>query len=458
MAVAHASLYRFRCCGWQRHKARGASLPESWYPTMSNTRRKLSSVLLAIGAVVAGSGLSASAAPSNATGQYAPTFYFGLSQAYATSTNLAAPVVNLGDSAGVVTFCVEPATMLNLDTAYDLTAVSAADYNAVAKSNADGLKRAQYLLRNVTYYGTNDTIYGANTSGTFAGGPVVLPALGTLGDKANTSSVIGTAITTGIDVVTNGKMLYSDKDIFAIDMEYAAFQAAIRKLLDPTTDFNSIDAKNASATTSVKTRAQALYDAAMAYDLTKAPAAGPNGVEISVASTTSETSSVITASFTGLFPDGSTAALTSGVVTLSSTDPTVDLDSATAGVQSSIQAAVSAAGKLIDAKGATGVTIPRPSADAAVKVTLEQAIAPGTVLKTLATGSTTPAQQLATAQWAKVSNSVAVKAAVTATATTAPGTTSPTKLPMSGPVTSLPLLLAGSLLGAFGLWVRRRPA
>jgi hypothetical protein len=55
-------------------------------------------------------------------------------------------------------------------------------------------------------------------------------------------------------------------------------------------------------------------------------------------------------------------------------------------------------------------------------------------------------------------NSMAVLTVTSAVTPAAPSTTAkPTKLPMSGPVTSLPLLLGGAFLGAAGLWLRRRP-
>lgn len=429
---------------------------------MKTLKSKLALGAITVGAVLFSSGLAAFASPTGATGKTTANNYYGLLKAYSGDVNLLSPEVALADSKAIQAFCIEPNATLVITDSYDVTAVGDTDLNATAKASGDGFKRARFLLNHVTWYAKP---FGDKVGTTYSGTDVTQTYEGTRTDHTSKTGVIGTPITTGVNKTPADNHLdvpapgATDPDIFPVDMEYAAFQAAIRKLIDPATDLDAgIVYTDATAKSLVSTRAKELVSLANAANLADIPAAGPYGVEINPKAVTSDSGTTITASFSGLASaDGAVSNIDSGDVTITTTDTTLDLDPKTDGIQASVAAKV-ASGKLVDASGAVGVTIAKPAADAEIVITLAKAIAPGTILKTTQTGTTTAAQQLGTADWASVAAKVTATSAVTPDAGSAPSTTAPTKLPMSGPVTSLPLLIGGAFIGALGLWLRRRPA
>jgi hypothetical protein len=136
----------------------------------------------------------------------------------------------------------------------------------------------------------------------------------------------------------------------------------------------------------------------------------------------------------------------------------MDLDLVTSGIQNSINAAINASGALVDSAGKVGVEVGRPSADAVLSVKLSKAIAPGTLVTPVDPSSAaTKVQTLITTNWAAAKADVSISSKPSVGAVT-PTPAAPTKLPHSGPVTSLPLLVMGTLLGAAGIVVRRRQA
>jgi hypothetical protein len=410
---------------------------------MNSRSKKLSTALVFAGVLLSAAGASAAVTPpSAATGKFSTTAcatdasgfcgpYAGVTKATPTNEDFVSPALQIGTSNSVFAFCVEPNAVFNTHspTGYDLVAAATAGANDVLK--AGGLTQAKsvwYLLEHLTYYGDAATAFSAS-------GNVVK---GTVTKKSDPTDVVGTPITT----VPAGT--------FAIDVEYAAFQAAIKKLIKA----DSIDLATITDTT-LRTRAQELYTAAAGKAPSAGFGAGPFGVEINANSTTAETTATLNATFDALMADGTTSVVKSQDVTITSSDATLDLDPTTPTLDTTLAAKVDAEGKLTDATGKVGVTIAKPAADATITIALANAIAPGTLINTTEITTGVKGQQLVTTDWAGVSKTVTVTSAVT---TAAPTTTAkPTKLPMSGPVTSLPLLLGGALLGAAGLWLRRRP-
>jgi hypothetical protein len=426
----------YRSCGLGRL--------EGWNTTIMNSRsKKLSTALVFAGVLLSAAGASAATTPpSPATGKFTTQActtdssgfcgaYAGKVDANSALDDFISPILQVGTSSNMFTFCVEPNAVFNTHSAtgYDLVASATSGANDVLK--AGGLAEAKsvwYLLEHLTYYGDATAAFAT-------GGNVVK---GTMSKKADPTDVIGTPIST----VPTGQ--------FAIDNEYAAFQLAIKKHIKS----DSIDFATITDAT-IKARAQELYDAAVG----KAPSAGFGsgaiGVEINATSATAETSATLNATFDALMADGSTSVVKSQDVTITSSDATLDLDPTTPALDASLVAKVDAEGKLTDATGKVGVTIAKPAADATITITLANAIAPGTLMNTTEITSGVKGQQLVTTDWAGVAKTLTVTSAVTPAA---PSTTAkPTKLPMSGPVTSLPLLLGGAFLGAAGLWLRRRP-
>ena len=410
---------------------------------MISRSKKLSTALVFAGVLLCTAGASAApTAPTAATGKFTTTActtdasgfcgpYAGTTKATSTNEDFISPILQIGTSNTVFTFCVEPNALFNTHspTGYNLVATATSGANDVLKAGGlPGARAAWYLLEHLTYYGDATAAFAA-------GGNVVK---GTVSKKTDPTDVIGTPITT----VPPGQ--------FAIDTEYAAFQAAIKKHIKS----DSIDFATITDAT-LKARAQALYDAAVGKSPSAGFGAGAIGVEINATSATAETSATLNATFDALMADGSTSVVKSQDVIITSSDATLDLDPTTTALDTSLVAKVDAEGKLTDATGKVGVTIAKPAADATITFSLANAIAPGTLMNTTEITTGVKGQQLVTTDWAGVKKTLTVTSAVTPAA---PSTTAkPTKLPMSGPVTSLPLLLGGAFLGAAGLWLRRRP-
>jgi hypothetical protein len=426
----------YRLCGLGRL--------EGWNTLIMNSRfTKLSTALVFAGVVLGAAGVSAATTPPTAAaGKFSTTActtdasgfcgpYAGMTKVNPANEDLVSPALQLGTSNSVFSFCVEPNAVFNTHSqkGYDLVTTATAGANDILKAGGmTAARSAWYLLENLTYYGDAATAFST------AGNTVK----GTVTKKADPTAVIGTPITT----VPAGQ--------FAIDVEYAAFQAAIKKHIKS----DSIDFATITDAT-LKARAQALYDAAVGKSPSAGFGAGPIGVEINATSATAETSATLNATFDALMADGSTSVVKNQDVTITSSDATLDLDPTTPTLDASLVAKVDAEGKLTDATGKVGVTIAKPAADATITFSLAKAVAPGTLVNTTEITTGVKGQQLVTTDWAGVSKTLTVTSAVTPSA---PATTAkPTKLPMSGPVTSLPLLLGGAFLGAAGLWLRRRP-
>lgn len=441
--------------------------------------------MIAAGVALAATGAAASAtaAPVAATGAYTLNGGFGVwagvVKGYSPTVNLTAPLVDLADTKGIFVFCVDPGTDFNLDKAYNLTttsnaALAAANPTAPVNNAANvyGYMLARYLLAHVTYYGPITTAMPSAAPAWNA--PLTTPALGSILSPSDPTKVLGTPITAGVDSNSDGAVNPATAgDFYPVDLEYASFQAAIRKLIDNTTDLTTI------ANTQVKTRATELYSLAVGADgtvntaddkpqqteaMTLMPAKAPYAVEILpvVANGSTNKTAKVTATFSGASGvDGKVSPIVSLPVVLSTTDLTMDMDPTTPAIDPTVNAAIDASGALVNAAGAVGVEVGRPTADAVLSVKLAKAIAPGTLISPVDPASpATKAQTLITSNWAaaKADVSVSSKASVGATTPATPTTAAPTKLPHSGPVTSLPLLLMGTLLGAAGLIVRRRQA
>ncbi len=449
---------------------------------MKNRRTRISSLMIAAGVALAATGAasSATAAPVAATGAYTLNNGFGVwagvVKGFSPTVNLTSPLVDIADTKGIFVFCVDPGTDFNLDKAYNLTTTS---NSALAASNPTapvnnptnvyGYMLARYLLAHVTYYGPLATAMPSAAPAWNA--PLTTPALGSILSPSDPTKVLGTAITAGVDSNADGAVNPATVgDFYPVDLEYAAFQAAIRKLIDNTTDLTTI------ANTQVKTRATALYSLAVGADgivntaddkaqqteaMTLMPAKAPYAVEILPVAANGSTNQTakVTASFKGASGvDGAVTPIVSLPVVLSTTDLTMDMDLATAGIQTTVNAAIDASGALVDSAGKVGVEVGRPTADAVLSVKLAKAIAPGTLVTPVdPTSPSTKIQTVITSNWAAAKADVSISSKPSVGAVT-PTTAAPTKLPNSGPVTSLPLLLMGTLLGAAGLIVRRRQA
>ena len=132
-----------------------------------------------------------------------------------------------------------------------------------------------------------------------------------------------------------------------------------------------------------------------------------------------------------------------------------DLDAATPGVQTSVTA------QQTNAQGVATFTVAKAAASTPVTVVLDKAIAPGTLVTTVDAAGVENAtvQKLVTASWArKVASATVPSLTGAATPTSGPATTTPsTNMPYTGPITTLPMLILAALLGAVGIFVRRRP-
>lgn len=466
------------------------------------SRKRLGSALAASGAAVLAVStvgfLPASAAPTAATGSFdqASSAVVGVTSSD-QSVFFAGYGISLGATRAVsgelFAFCIQPSTDFDIGTTHSLIAAAQSAKNAtvgaIAPKDYDAIR---YLLEHVTYYAPDAAAVAAGYPD-FTDTP-----LGTSMDKNDPAGIIGTATSADLDIDGDGTAgeyegdgnsssdtpnvedvdgdgRFDENEPRAIDVEYAAFAAAVRKLIDPTTDFTT------TGPTEIQDRAQALYDAATldadsdgTYDNAPTLTAAPYAAEISATLNESPTADTASLAITvsGLSgADGSTVALANREVTITTEAADVDVDPAVEGVQNTVTLSTNEAGDVVDSAGAVAHIVGRGAAEATLTVRVEQGIAPGTIINTVDAAGAVDAtvQQLITAGWAAVETTVSLPAAgteITTTTTTAPATTDVppatttpgTELPFSGPETTLPLLFLGAGVGAVGLWLRRRTA
>lgn len=329
-------------------------------------------------------------------------------------------------------FCLEPFVDFNINADATVTALKI----DAAKAPAS----VRFLMSKVPVYGSADSAT--------PGKPI-----GLLADR--TSQVyVGTPFSTPL--TAGGKTLSAQLQ------EYTAIALAVRKIVDPAFAFTQInDAIEAPMTA----RATEYVNAANAASATFVDV-DPNqtyGVELDVKVADAPTAgqSTITVTVTGLNGTSGNAAPLAGK-TLRLWNAAADLDAATPGVQTSVTS------QPTNAQGVATFTVAKSATSTPVTVVLDKAIAPGTLLSPQQIPPTAPgtppaaaanAQKFVTASWARKLASATVPSLTGATTpTSGPVTTVPsTNMPYTGPITTLPMLALAALLGAVGIFVRRRP-
>jgi len=332
-------------------------------------------------------------------------------------------------------FCLEPFVDFNVNADATVTALKI----DAAKAPAS----VRFLMSKVPAYSA-----GANPPTATSDKPI-----GLLADR--TSQVyVGTPFSTPL--TAGGKTLSAQLQ------EYTAIALAVRKIVDPAFAYTQInDAVEAPMTA----RATEYVNAANAAAATFVDV-DPNqsyGVEldVKVADAPATGQSIVTVTVTGLNGTSGNAAPLAGK-TLRLWNVAADLDAATPGVQTSVTS------QQTNAQGVTTFTVAKAATSTPVTVVLDKAIAPGTLLSTQQIPPTAPgtppaaaanAQKFVTASWArKVASATVPSLTGAATPTSGPATTAPsTNMPYTGPITTLPMLALAALLGAVGIFVRRRP-
>ena len=332
-------------------------------------------------------------------------------------------------------FCLEPFVDFNINADATVTALKIDATKAPAS--------VRFLMSKVPVY-TAD----ANPATATSDKPI-----GLLADRTS-QAYVGTPISTKL---TAGTITASAKT-----QEYAAIALAVRKILDPAFVFTQInDAIEAPLTA----RATEYVNAANAASATFVDV-DPNqtyGVELDVKVADAPTAgqSTITVTATGLNGTSGNPAPLAGK-TLRLWNASADLDPATPGVQTSVTS------QQTNAQGVVTFTVAKAATSTPVTVVLDKAIAPGTLLSPQQIPPTAPGgtplaavnvQKFVTASWArKVASATVPSLTGAATPTSGPATTAPsTKMPYTGPITTLPMLILAALLGAVGIFVRRRP-
>jgi hypothetical protein len=255
----------------------------------------------------------------------------------------------------------------------------------------------------------------------------------------------------------SAKLTVGTKTLDAKLQEYTAIALAVRKIIDPAFAFTQInDAIEAPMTA----RATEYVNAANAASATFVDV-DPNqtyGVELDVKVADAPTAgqSTVTVTVTGLNGTSGNPAPLAGK-TLRLWNAAADLDAATPGVQTSVTS------QQTNAQGVATFTVAKAATSTPVTVVLDKAIAPGTLLspqQVITQGQpAVDAQKFVTASWARKTASATVPSLTgAATPTSGPATTAPsTNMPYTGPITTLPMLALAALLGAVGIFVRRRP-
>ena len=330
-------------------------------------------------------------------------------------------------------FCLEPFVDFNVNTDAAVTALKIDATKAPAS--------VRFLMSKVPVY--------------FSANPQTTPAqaIGLLADR--TSQVyVGTPFSSPLTVGT--------KTLSPQLQEYTAIALAVRKIVDPAFAFTQINdaieapmtaraieyvnAANAAAATFVDVDPNQTYGVELDVKVTDAPTAGQ---------------STITVTATGLNGTSGNPAPLAGK-TLRLWNASADLDPATPGVQTSVTS------QQTNAQGVATFTVAKAATSTPVTVVLDKAIAPGTLLSPQQIPPTAPGgtplaavnvQKFVTASWARKVASATVPSLTGATTpTSGPATTAPsTNMPYTGPITTLPMLILAALLGAVGIFVRRRP-
>jgi hypothetical protein len=315
-------------------------------------------------------------------------------------------------------FCVEPLVDFNVNADATVTALKI----DAAKAPAS----VRFLMSKVPVYGSADSATPDKP-------------IGLLADRTS-QAYVGTPISTKLTVGT--------KTLDAKLQEYTAIALAVRKIIDPAFLFTQInDAIEAPMTA----RATEYVNAANAASATFVDV-DPNqtyGVEldVKVADATTAGQSTVTVTVTGLNGTSGNPAPLAGK-TLRLWNAAADLDAVTPGVQTSVTS------QQTNAQGVTTFTVAKAATSTPVTVVLDKAIAPGTLLSPQQGQPAVDAQKFVTASWARKTASATVPSLTgAATPTTAPST----NMPYTGPITTLPMLALAALLGAVGIFVRRRP-
>jgi hypothetical protein len=322
-------------------------------------------------------------------------------------------------------FCVEPLVAFDVNTSKVLLAKKIDATKAPAA--------VRFLMSKVPVYGSADSATPDKP-------------IGLLADRTS-QAYVGTPISAPLTVGT--------KTLPAQLQEYTAIALAVRKVIDPAFAFTQInDAIEAPLTA----RANEYLNAANAASATFVDV-DPNqtyGVELDVKVADAPTAgqSTVTVTVTGLNGTSGTPAPLAGK-TLRLWSAAADLDAATPGVQTSVTS------QQTNAQGVATFTVAKATASTPVTVVLDKAIAPGTLVATVDAAGAEDAtvQKLVTASWARKVASATVPSLTGATTpTSGPATTTPsTNMPYTGPITTLPMLILAALLGAVGIFVRRRP-